>query len=502
MSPRSKLGNDPFQRGAPDRDSEKSTPEPAKKEAAEPKKPAPAAKGKARAPRKADAKRQQTARQQKQRKAPEKREPASAKASPEKPAAKKAVARKAPEKPAAPKPAAAKKVAPAKVAVKAEPVKPVAATPRPESTPAVAATAVRAPTLSAVITPEDAPLPQATEAAPPEQTSKPRLRLLRLEKVGQIEERLAGTVERITSRASTTAAAEELRRMVAFLAGQLTGAESRRAARGLLSRLGQIVAAADVEPPREVDAFGRDRETEGRALGMFEFFYRRYFRVDVRGIENVPASGPVLLVANHSGAIPWDTAMLKCALAFEHPARRSVRPLTDNFVFHFPFLGVFLNRIGSVRACQENAEALLRAGEVVAVFPEGMKGLGKSFRKRYRLQRFGRGGFVRLAMRTGAPVIPVSIVGAEEIHPVLTRIVRPAALFGLPYLPITPTFPWLGPLGLLPLPSKWLIEFGEPMELPKTADDELTIQRLTEDVRSHIQSRLDRLLGERRSVFY
>lgn len=264
---------------------------------------------------------------------------------------------------------------------------------------------------------------------------------------------------------------------------------------------------APAEPARpsreEVDPFGRDPALERRAMRLLEVVYRRYFRVKARGLENVPDSGPVLLVANHSGPLPWDSAMLKCALALEHPARRSVRPLAENFVFHFPFLGTFLNRLGAVRACQENAEALLGAGEAVAVFPEGMKGLGKHFKKRYHLQRFGRGGFVKLALRTKTPIIPVAIVGAEETHPLIGRIGKTMAPFGLPFLPVTPTFPLLGPLGLLPLPSQWIIEFGEPLHLPEdTPTDELNIARFTEDVRNDIQGRIDRLLAQRRSVFF
>jgi 1-acyl-sn-glycerol-3-phosphate acyltransferase len=269
-------------------------------------------------------------------------------------------------------------------------------------------------------------------------------------------------------------------------------------------------AIAEAAPPREsastvletIDAFGRDPAFEKSTLKKLEFMYRRYFRVEARGIEHVPSTGPAILVANHSGALPWDGAMLKCALAFDHPSHRTLRPLAENNVFHFPFLGVMFNRFGAVRACQENAEALLDAGEAVAVFPEGVKGLGKTFGKRYQLQRFGRGGFVKLAMRTKAPIIPVAIVGAEEAHPLIARLVKPAAALGLPYLPVTPTFPWLGPLGLVPLPTKWFIEFGEPIFVDEQhAGGELEIEKLTEDVRSDIQSRIDKLLAQRKTWF-
>lgn len=251
-----------------------------------------------------------------------------------------------------------------------------------------------------------------------------------------------------------------------------------------------------------VDAFGRDPGLEQAALKALEPIYRRWFRVEALDVEKIPAKGQVILVANHSGALPWDALMLKCAVSFEHPVRRTVRPLVENFVAHFPFLGTFMTRFGAVRACQPNAEALLNEGEAIAVFPEGAKGLGKTFRRRYRLQRFGRGGFIKLALRTGAPIVPVAIVGAEETYPLLTRLPGKLSPFNIPYFPLTPTFPLLGPLGLVPLPSKWIIEFGDPITLDAGGrDDELIIEKLTEDIRADIQSRLDRLLARRRSVF-
>lgn len=261
-----------------------------------------------------------------------------------------------------------------------------------------------------------------------------------------------------------------------------------------------FTALAKLDP---VDDFGRDKALEERFRPAMEFLYRRYFRVQTRGIENVPARGRALLVANHSGALPWDAAMLKAAIAFDHPARRDVRPLLEDFVFHLPFLGVFVNRLGFVRACQENGERLLADNELVAVFPEGMKGLGKLYRHRYELQRFGRGGFVKLALRTGTPIVPVAIVGAEETHPTLAKLSLP--LPALPYLPVTPTFPLMGPLGLLPLPARWRVVFGEPIDLgrhgPAAADDRVLVNRIAEQVRATIQGMVDRALEERKSVF-
>jgi 1-acyl-sn-glycerol-3-phosphate acyltransferase len=215
----------------------------------------------------------------------------------------------------------------------------------------------------------------------------------------------------------------------------------------------------------------------------------------------------VLLVANHSGTLPYDGALLMHAVRRESETHREVRPLVEDFVFHFPYLGTFMNRIGGVRACQENAERLLADDQVVAVFPEGIKGIGKLYKERYRLQRFGRGGFIKLALRTGAPIVPVAIMGAEEIHPMMAKVTWLARSFGAPYLPITPTFPLLGPLGLLPLPTKWTIRFGPAQPVAErygadAASDRLLVHKLSEGVRTSIQEMLDDLLGRRKSVLF
>ncbi len=255
----------------------------------------------------------------------------------------------------------------------------------------------------------------------------------------------------------------------------------------------------------DVDEFGYDRDYERRIRPLFEFLYDRWFRVETHDIDNVPASGPVILCANHAGAIPYDGAMLATAMRREHAAHREIRWLADDFVFHFPFLGVFVNRIGAVRACQENADRMLSNGECVAVFPEGVKGIAKLFRDRYKLQRFGRGGHVKLALRTRATIVPVAIVGAEETHPMLAPTTALAKFLGVPYFPFTPTFPLLGPLGLVPLPAKWKIHFLEPVTMdaypPESADDDVLVGRLNEKIRTQIQDRLDRAIRERTSVF-
>jgi 1-acyl-sn-glycerol-3-phosphate acyltransferase len=212
------------------------------------------------------------------------------------------------------------------------------------------------------------------------------------------------------------------------------------------------------------------------------------------------------VVANHSGTLPLDGLMLRTALRLESACARDLRWLAEDFLFYLPFAGVFMNRVGAVRACQENAERLLSKDQLVAVFPEGVHGIKKLYRERYHLQRFGRGGFIRLALRMRATIVPCAIVGAEETNPILYRLEYLARLVGLPYIPVTPTFPLLGPLGLLPAPSRWRITFGEPISLdhhgPEVADDHVLVGRLSDRVRSTIQAMLDSGVRERRSVWF
>jgi 1-acyl-sn-glycerol-3-phosphate acyltransferase len=256
----------------------------------------------------------------------------------------------------------------------------------------------------------------------------------------------------------------------------------------------------------EVDEFGYDPKYAARWQPLFDFLYKRYFRVDAIGTTNIPSEGRCLVVANHSGALPFDGAMLKTAMLHAHPAKRDFRWLAEDFIFYLPFLGAFMNRIGAVRACQENAERLLKLERLVGVFPEGVKGIGKLYRDRYKVQRFGRGGIIRLCLRTATPIVPCAVIGAEESMPMLYRLEYFANVFGVPYLPVTPTFPALGPLGLVPAPTKWRISFGEPIRFdgygPEAADDSLLVGRLTEKVRSTIQGMLDRGISERQSVWF
>jgi 1-acyl-sn-glycerol-3-phosphate acyltransferase len=255
----------------------------------------------------------------------------------------------------------------------------------------------------------------------------------------------------------------------------------------------------------EVDEFGFDADlTESVIAAPLRPLYEKWFRVEVSGMENVPDKGAALIVANHSGVIALDGAITALALLDHHPARRNLRMLGADLVFQTPFLGELARKAGNTLACQADAERLLSNGELVGVYPEGFKGVGKPFSERYKLQRFGRGGFVASALKTKAPIIPCSIVGAEEIYPMLGNAKLLARLLGMPYFPLTPTFPWLGPLGAIPLPSKWYIEFGEPIDtapLADRADDPMLVFNVADQVRETIQQTLYRLLMKRKSVF-
>jgi 1-acyl-sn-glycerol-3-phosphate acyltransferase len=291
------------------------------------------------------------------------------------------------------------------------------------------------------------------------------------------------------------------------------------------ARLATRLEAADTQPPEhgsflrrlarlrllsrsdQVDDFGLDPAYEASVRPIFDKLCNDYFRMQVDGMHHVPGIGRAILVGNHSGALPWDGIMLKTALRLYHASRPEMRWLVEDHVFHAPFLGTFVNRIGAVRACQENAERLLERESLLAVFPEGIKGIAKSYADRYKLQRFGRGGYVRLALRTGAPVIPVAIVGAEEANPLLYKFNAFAKTVGLPFIPVTPTFPWLGPLGIAPLPSRWRIAFGPPIrEIARhdadAANDDVLVHELNECVRASVRALLDDALRRRGENVY
>ncbi len=255
----------------------------------------------------------------------------------------------------------------------------------------------------------------------------------------------------------------------------------------------------------ETDDLGYDDQFDEKIKPFFDFFYERYWRVEVKGVDHLPSKGKVMLISNHSGVIPYDAMMIKCAVRNEHPTSRDIRFLVEDFVYHFPFLGTLMYRIGGVRACPENATRILERDEALVTFPEGVKGLGKLYSERYRLQRFGRGGFIRICMMTGAPIVPIAVVGAEEIHPMIYRMTSFARPLGLPYIPITPTFPLLGPLGMIPLPTKWHIEFGEPISFdqytPAQIDNPILVNRLAENVRQRIQTMVAEMLKKRTSIW-
>jgi 1-acyl-sn-glycerol-3-phosphate acyltransferase len=253
-----------------------------------------------------------------------------------------------------------------------------------------------------------------------------------------------------------------------------------------------------------VDDFGFDREvTEQFLLAAMRPIAQKWFRVEVRGAENIPTEGGALVVSNHSGTVPLDG--LVTAVSIRDHTGRFLRPLGADLVFKLPIIGDLARKGGATLACNEDAERMLRDGELVGVWPEGFKGIGKPFSERYKLQRFGRGGFVSAAIRTGVPIVPTSVVGAEEIYPLVGNIPSLARLLGIPYLPITPLFPLLGPLGLIPLPSKWLIEFGEPIRTDTydvgAAEDPMLVFNVTDQVRESIQQTLYTLLMKRKSVF-
>ncbi len=256
-----------------------------------------------------------------------------------------------------------------------------------------------------------------------------------------------------------------------------------------------------------VDEFGFDPHfNEAIVRPLLRFFFRSWFRVEVSGVENLPDTGAALVVANHAGVLPFDGLMASVAVHDEHPAHRDLRLLAADMVFDLPVLGETARKAGHTMACAADAHRLLASGELTAVFPEGYKGLGKRFKDRYKLQRFGRGGFVAAALRTKAPIVPCSIVGSEEIYPMVADVKLLARLFGLPYFPITPLFPLAGPAGLMPLPSKWHITFDEPISTTDyelaDADDPMVTFELTDQVRETIQQTLYRLLAGRRNMFF
>ena len=253
-----------------------------------------------------------------------------------------------------------------------------------------------------------------------------------------------------------------------------------------------------------VDEYGFDAEVTQRFfMAALRPIAQQWFRIEVRGAENIPIEGGALVVSNHSGTVPVDGLMTMVSI-HDHTGRH-LRALGADLVFQLPVISSLARKGGATLACNEDAERMLRGGELVGVWPEGFKGIGKPFSQRYKLQRFGRGGFVSAALRTGVPIVPLAVVGAEEIYPLVGNIPALARLIGVPYIPVTPLFPLLGPLGLIPLPSKWLLEFGEPIRTDEyddgAADDPMLVFDVTDQVRETIQQTLYSLLMQRSSVF-
>lgn len=271
------------------------------------------------------------------------------------------------------------------------------------------------------------------------------------------------------------------------------------------ARAGLESAVRRIEGNFPEDEWGFDEGFADAVLPLFEMMYDRWWRVEALGVPNVPAHGRALLVANHAGVLPWEAAMIAVAVLREHPLPRHVRFLVLRWVIDQPWLSTAVRKLGGAVASPYNAIRLLEQDQLVTVFPEGARALGKDWSERYRLQRFGRGGFVEIALRAGAPIVPVAVVGSEEIYPKLADLRPLAKLVGAPYFPITPTFPVLGPLGAVPLPSRWRIEFCDPIETaslgPEAADDRRLVLELAERVRETIQERLLTGVLERGSAF-
>jgi 1-acyl-sn-glycerol-3-phosphate acyltransferase len=255
----------------------------------------------------------------------------------------------------------------------------------------------------------------------------------------------------------------------------------------------------------ETDEWGMDPEVLEAVTPFFEFLYRKYWRVTMTGLEHVPNTGRALLVVNHSGQLPFDGAMLASGIMLEHPRSRLVRTMFASWFPTLPFAAPLLVKCGQVLATEDNGVRLLESEELVSVFPEGYKGVGKLYKERYQLARFGRGGFIRMALKTRSPILPVAVVGAEETYMSIAKSDVMAKLIGFPYFPITPTFPLLGPLGVIPMPTKWYIDIGEPIPMdgynPKADQNLMLVSQLTDQVRGVVQKMINERLAQRKSVF-
>ncbi|MDQ2622531.1 MAG: acyltransferase family protein [Actinomycetota bacterium] len=272
-----------------------------------------------------------------------------------------------------------------------------------------------------------------------------------------------------------------------------------------LSRLRELLPAA--EPERALDDWGRSETVVSLMEPLLNFYYRYWFRVETEGIENVPADGGALLVSNHSGALPPDGPMIMQAIRNEHSNPRPVYMLGEHWFKGYPGVSMFVNKMGLVPAHRANAQRLLNdEGRLAVVFPEGQKGTRKVYWQRYQLRRFGRGGFVRTAIRARVPIVPIALIGGEESMPIFAHFRLLQKLTGLIYFPLTPTFPHFGPAAaLMYMPAKFKIRFMEPIDMSgypvETIDDPAEIQAISERIRTRIQRELEGMLAERKSVW-
>jgi 1-acyl-sn-glycerol-3-phosphate acyltransferase len=262
-----------------------------------------------------------------------------------------------------------------------------------------------------------------------------------------------------------------------------------------------------VETDRQVNDWGRSERVEGFFdRTIVDFFYNYWFRAEVQGIENVPSAGGALLVSNHSGALPPDATMIGKAIKEEHPRPRPLNITVEHFFKGYPGFSMLIPKIGAVAAHPANVHRLLYdEQQLVLVFPEGRKGTEKLYKDRYKLRRFGRGGFVEAAMRAQTPIVPVCVVGAEESAPIFAQVNVLQKLTGLIYFPLTPTFPWLGPLGMLGyLPAKFKLRFLEPMYFDEDRmwEDKALVQTVAHEIRARIQENVLDMLKTRKSVWF
>lgn len=249
-----------------------------------------------------------------------------------------------------------------------------------------------------------------------------------------------------------------------------------------------------------VDPFGFDPEAVKHVAGPILWLYRSYFRAITKGIEKVP-NGRVLLVSNHSGQLPFDGVMIAAAMMFDRDPPRVIRTMVEKWVPRLPFVSVFFARVGQVVGTPDNCRRLLARQETILVFPEGVRGLSKTFDRRYQLERFGS-GFMRLALETSTPIVPIAVIGAEEQSPSLFNLKRLGRAFGMPAFPVTPTFPLLGPIGLLPYPTRYRIYFGDPMAFEGRGDEEDDlVETYVAEVRTRVQTMVNEGLAERDGIF-